>query len=181
MTLASAIAASGLLLAMAIPRQPPQGDIDFSRNAAANALFEIQLGQIVMDWSPSDQVRRFGERMRADYTDFNEQLQRIAAKNHFTLPDAPGPKNQATIDMLTEIPQRPRPLYEPAFDQVYIEEMIKCQKTDIAAFEKERAEGSSDDVKNWAAAGLPVLREHLQLAKNADDYLGSVSQILRKK
>jgi hypothetical protein len=51
----------------------------------------------------------------------------------------------------------------------------------IAALEKEHAEGSSDDVRNWAADGLPVLREHLQLARNADDYLGSVSQILRKK
>ena len=50
----------------------------------------------------------------------------------------------------------------PGFDKMYIDHMVKDHNKDIAAFESEAKDG--DD---FAAKTLPVLQEHLKLAKDA--------------
>ena len=55
----------------------------------------------------------------------------------------------------------------PEFDKMYIDHMVKDHNKDIAAFESEAKDGDDVDLKNWAAKTLPVLQEHLKLAKDA--------------
>jgi putative membrane protein len=52
-----------------------------------------------------------------------------------------------------------------AFDQAYMQDMLKDHKTDIAAFEKESTSGKDPDVKQFASQTLPTLKDHLKQAE----------------
>ena len=52
------------------------------------------------------------------------------------------------------------------FDKDYIDMMVKDHKEDIELFEKEAEKGNDADLKAWANAKLPTLREHLRMAES---------------
>jgi putative membrane protein len=158
--------------------QPP-ADARFIQEAARTSIFEIQMGELAQLRSSSDQVKQYGIRMASDYGTILEQLSSIAAKSNFALPGDMGPHNQSIMDLLTEI-SGPVPLSEPAFDQVYIGEIIGAHKMDIAAFREESASGSTADLREFAASAVPVMEEHLRLARAAENDLGSLSQVVEK-
>jgi putative membrane protein len=161
----------------AIEQEP--ADARFIREAAQSSIFEIQTGELAQLRSSNDQVKEYGNRMTSDYGTLQDQLKSIAAKYNFVLPDDMGAKNRSIMDLVTEI-SGPVALSQPAFDQVYIGEMIAAHRTDISAFRTESADGSNPDLRNWAARAIPVMEEHLRLTRAAEDYLGSVSQVVGK-
>ena len=55
-----------------------------------------------------------------------------------------------------------------AFDQAYMQDMLKDHKTDIAAFEKESMNGKDPDVKQFATQTLPTLKDHLKQAESVN-------------
>lgn len=159
--------------------EPQPKDARFIQEASQNSLFEIQAGELAELRSPVDQVKQYGQRMVSDYSDLQEQLKSLAVKDDFALPDTIGPKNQSTRDLLIDI-SGPVPLSQPAFDETYISEMIGAHETDLATFREESANGSNPDLRRWAAGAIPVLQEQLSVARNARDYLGSVSQVIKR-
>jgi putative membrane protein len=134
-------------------------DQKFAQNAAAGGLAEVQLGQLAADKATNDKVKQFGQRMVTDHTKANNELKALAAKKSITLPDSPKPKDKATFEKLSK-------MSGPAFDKAYMQDMVKDHQKDVAEFQKEASNGSDPDLKAWAATTLPVLQEHLKLAKD---------------
>jgi hypothetical protein len=54
------------------------------------------------------------------------------------------------------------------FDRMYMQEMVRHHTQDVAEFEKASQSASDADVRAWAAAKLPILREHLALARDVN-------------
>jgi len=135
-------------------------DQKFAQNAAAGSAAEIQLGQVAADKATNDKVKQFGQRMVADHTKASSELKAIASKKDMTLPDSPKGKDKATIEKLSK-------MSGPAFDKAYMQDMVKDHQKDVAEFQKEANNGSDPDLKAWAGTTLPVLQEHLRMAKEA--------------
>jgi putative membrane protein len=133
-------------------------DQKFAENAAAGSAAEIQLGQLAADKATNDKVKQFGQRMVTDHTKASSELKTLAAKKGMTIPDSPKGKDKAKFEKLSK-------MSGPAFDKAYMQDMVKDHQKDVAEFQKEANSGSDPDLKAWAATTLPVLQEHLRMAK----------------
>ncbi|PYO48534.1 MAG: hypothetical protein DMD84_20850, partial [Candidatus Rokuibacteriota bacterium] len=62
------------------------------------------------------------------------------------------------------------------FDRDYMSEMVRDHTEDIALFERAAETSTDPDLKAWATRSLPMLREHLALARqvNSEVVLGPV-------
>jgi putative membrane protein len=114
-------------------------------------------------------VRQFGQRMIDDHTKANDDLKGVATKYAITLPTDLDARHRAIVTRFSN-------MSGTAFDRAYMRDMVRDHQSDIADFEREANNGVNSDLKNWAAATLPTLRDHLRMAKNTDTSLGVTSR-----
>jgi putative membrane protein len=134
-------------------------DREFMRTAAMGNLAEVELGNLAVQRAARPEVKDFGARMVKDHTAANADLTALARTKGVDLPTAPGPEHQAVRDRLSA-------LRGADFDRAYMQEMVKDHTEDVAEFEKASRTASDQDVRAFAAAKLPTLREHLALARD---------------
>ncbi len=135
-----------------------RGDMHFAREAAEGGMLEVQLGHIAVQKSQNDMIKAFGQRMIDDHTKLNDQLKSIAAKDNIPLPTKLDARDQATVDRFSK-------MTGTEFDRVYPRDMVRDHENDMAAFQKEANTATNPDLKNFANTGLPIIQEHLRLAK----------------
>jgi putative membrane protein len=139
-------------------------DKDFLTDAAMGGLYEVKLGQIVVKQAGSDDVKRFAQRMIDDHTKVNQKLGELAQKEGVVLPQELDKKHQDALDKLAREAGA-------KLDRAYIDGAITEHKDDVKAFQHEAKDGKNPDIKQFAAANLPVLEEHLNLARQTQDRL----------
>lgn len=140
------------------PGTAQTSDQHFLKEAAAGGMAEVELGQMAAEKASSPEVKDFGQRMVKDHSQANDQLKQIATQKGVTLPSSPSAKDEATKKRLSK-------LSGSAFDQAYMQDMLKDHKADIAAFENESTSGRDPDVKQFASQTLPTLKDHLKQAE----------------
>jgi putative membrane protein len=134
-------------------------DQRFVRDAAEGGMAEVELGKLAEQKASSEDVKKFGERMVNDHSKANDQLKQIASNQGITLPAKLDAKDRALKVRLSK-------LNGESFDHVYMENMVRDHKKDIADFQKESSSGSDAAVKQFASETLPILQEHLQQAES---------------
>lgn len=134
-------------------------DREFMRKAAMGNLAEVELGDLAVQRASRPAVKDFGARMVKDHGAANADLTALARTKGVDLPTAPGPEHQAVRDRLSA-------LRGADFDRAYMQEMVRDHTQDVAEFEKASQTASDEDVRAFAAAKLPTLREHLALARD---------------
>jgi putative membrane protein len=133
-------------------------DAGFMRQAAADSLAEIQMGQLALHKTSSAQVRQLAQRIIDDHTKANTELASIAERLHVTLPTAPMPMQKQAAEKL-------RATSSTAFDQAYASEMVKDHRTAIKLFGMHSEHGTDSGLRQFASATLPALKTHLQMAE----------------
>jgi putative membrane protein len=123
-------------------------------------MAEVEMGKLAQEKAGNDQVKQFGSRMVQDHSKANDELKQVAGAKGVGLPAGPDAKAQAEMKKM-------QGLSGPAFDKHYMDHMVADHKQDIAAFEKEAKSGKDPEVKAFAEKSLPTLKEHLQLAQQA--------------
>lgn len=146
----------------------PMGDQTFARKAAQGGLAEVRLGQLAVSNGSSQRVKDFGQRMVDDHTRVNDKLRSIAGKDDLMLPTDLSTKDQALLKRLSG-------LSGAEFDKAYMDEMVKDHQADIADFEKEADSGRNSDLKSFASSTLPMLQEHLRIARDTAGSVGAIS------
>ena len=146
------------------PTQPGQttlssSDSKFMTEAAQGGLAEVQLGQLTLERGSSDAVKQYGQRMVQDHTQANNQLQQLAAQKGVTLPNDIGKKNQKVMQQLSK-------LSGASFDRAYINDMVKDHTKDVSLYQRQAQQGQDPDLKVFAQQTLPILQEHLQMARS---------------
>jgi putative membrane protein len=141
-------------------------DQTFLKEAAEGGLAEVELGQLAVEKSSNEDVKRFAQRMVEDHGKANEDLKQLAAEKGLSLPSEPSAKQKANKERLSK-------LSGDEFDKAYMSDMLKDHRTDIAAFEQESDGGKDSDIKKFASQALPTLREHL---KQAESVTGKIEQ-----
>lgn len=126
---------------------------------------EIAAAQLALQYTDADDVRKFAERMIHDHTELNEQMKPLALKLGISV--APG----QTTHHQQLLAGRLKLLRGPAFDKVYIPAMVKGHAKAVKTIQHEIATTHSLLVKQGAERALPVIQEHLRLArKMAQDH-----------
>lgn len=144
-----------------------EGDADqkFVKKAALGSLMEVQLGQMAQQSGESSEVKEFGRRMVEDHGRANSELSWLAQQKGWEVPTELDQKHQEKVEKLQQLSGQ-------EFDQRYMREMVKDHTKDVRTFEKSREKVNDPDLQAFIDKTLPVLEEHLQIAKQTGQQLG---------
>lgn len=143
-------------------KQPlTEDDREFVEKAASSGLAEVQMGQLASKKATSPRVKEFGERMVKDHGTANSELQQIVSDAGVELPKQPAEKHKDTRKDLAELSGK-------EFDEEYMEQMVEAHEKDVEAFEDYAKDAKHTRLKAFAEKNLPILREHLQMAKEIE-------------
>lgn len=136
-------------------------DRNFIMRAAMSGMMEVELGRMATERGASDAVKQFGQRMVDDHTKANTELMSLAANKGITLPTALDEKHQEHVTKLSGMSGM-------EFDRAYARLMVNEHDRDVDTFERASERGVDPDLKAFASRTLPVLQEHLQMARTLD-------------
>jgi putative membrane protein len=169
MKLKTLILSVGLLAALAIPWQASMAadeqakanatEKKFIKKAANGGMMEVELGKVAAEKGQNQEVKDFGNRMAKDHSKANDDLKEVASKLGVTVPDKLNTKHQAALDKFSKMSSG------DAFDKAYAKDMVNDHEKDVAEFEEAQKEVKNADLKQFIDSTLPVLKEHLDLAK----------------
>ena len=135
-------------------------DRKFAMTAAMGGMAEVEMARLALTKASSDAVKQYAQKMIDDHTAANAELMQIASTKNITLPTAPDAKHRAMMAKMER-------LSGAEFDRQYI--MMAGHK-DHANMEKlfrnESMRGRDADLKAFAAKTLPVVQQHLQMARD---------------
>jgi putative membrane protein len=131
---------------------------NFIKKVAQDGIAEVDLATLAKEHAKSDQVKTFAERMIKDHTKANQELERIAQNEGVAIPGEAGEEHSQMRADLSK-------LKGEDFDQHYMKEMVEAHQKAVSLLEQETKTGENKDLKAFAEATLPVVKEHLQMAK----------------
>jgi putative membrane protein len=140
------------------PEQPNNPDRVFVRAAAIGGMAEVELGALAEQKAQSEAVKDFGRRMVEEHGKANEQLISIAKEVGIPVPDELDQEHKAMRDRL-------QTMTGAEFDLAYIEGQVADHQKTAQLLEHEIGSGQQVDLKNFAAATLPVVIAHLRTAQ----------------
>ena len=130
----------------------------FATQAAVIGKAEIELGQLAAQNSQDQAVREYAQRMVKDHQAADAKLKKIASAENLQLPQSLDPEHQALKQKLSG-------LKGEAFDREYARAMAKGHDKAVALFESaSQASQMPSELKEFAAATLPTLKEHMEMA-----------------
>jgi putative membrane protein len=136
----------------------------FATQAAVIGRAEVELGQLAMQKTQDQTVREYARRMVKDHQAAAAQLEKIAGQEHLELPQALDAEHQALKEKLSD-------LQGPAFDREYAKAMAKGHDKAVALFDAaSQAPQMTPQLKEFAAATLPTLREHKEMARSLHEH-----------
>lgn len=142
---------------------------EFMTNAARGGMLEVQMGRLAADKATSPEVKQFGERMVTDHGQLGQKLQQLASNLNLTPEQQLSPEQQNAVSRLQNLSGK-------AFDREYIKAMVADHVKDISEFQRAANQASNADIKQFASEALPMLQEHLKLAREIAGKLGARAQ-----
>lgn len=132
-------------------------DRDFARKASMANMAEAEAGTTAQRRGNSTAVKEYGKMMEDHHTAAQSELKGLANRHQLQVPDM--------LDSTHKInSQKLNGLQGKAFDEAYIQMMVKDHREAISLFENEANNGGHQDIKDFASRTLPKLRIHLQKA-----------------
>jgi putative membrane protein len=138
--------------------QEIRNDLPFLQEAASANMLEIRLGQLAQTKASNPAVKQFGQRMVTDHGRLQQELGSLTSRNKVALTAT---LNSDHAEQLSHL----QTLSGTQFDQDYMSLMIQDHQTDVANFENQSRNADSPQVRDLAARSLPILQQHLDLAR----------------
>ncbi|HET8859338.1 DUF4142 domain-containing protein [Marivirga sp.] len=139
-----------------------ENEAEFLIKAAEINLKEIHFGQLAQQKGSATHVKELGKMMEDAHTKSQAALTELAKSKEVTIPSAPSSEANDAYSKLNEISGN-------EFDKAYADQMVKGHEEAIETFEEASENSKDKDVRNWANATLPELRNHLQHAKESQN------------
>jgi putative membrane protein len=138
-------------------------DSGFARKALAAGRKEVASATFAGLTASSPEVKALASRLVKDHTTANQELDQMMREKKYDLREKrPSTKSESW-----------RTEKGVSFDRAYVEYVIDEHEDAIELFEDQATKGTDAALKAWAAAQLPGLREHLTMARELKDKLGS--------
>jgi putative membrane protein len=133
-------------------------EMAFMKKAADGGMTEVELGKVAEKNGQKENVKGFGSHMVKDHGKANDELKTVAGKMEVTLPEKVSAEHQAKIDKMSK-------MSGDAFDMAYAKGMVADHEKTVADFEKASGMVKNADLKKFVDETLPVIKEHLKMAK----------------
>jgi putative membrane protein len=144
---------------------PFESDKDWIFTAASGNLTEVTVGQLAMERSTNQDVKRFAQRLMDDHGAAYEDS--VAVARTLGVDPPTGPAEDEHKQLVANLAGRSG----SAFDQFFARAMEMDHRTDVQEYEMAQSE-QSRPVGRYAAKWLPGLREHLMMAEDLAQKLG---------
>ncbi|MDB6016830.1 MAG: hypothetical protein JWR19_1319 [Pedosphaera sp.] len=151
-------APSGQASTLAQPGQLNSKDYNFVVEAARIDMEEVQGGKLAQQRGTSQAVRNFGEHMINDHSEANTGLKEIATQKGAAVPTQLSQEQNSSLQKLAG-------LSGAEFDKAYAQDMVKGHTAAVKTFQQAVQSATDTDLRAWAQTALPLLQEHLQMAK----------------
>jgi putative membrane protein len=135
-------------------------DQDFAVKAARDGATEVALGHVAEQNGQSQAVKDFGRRMVKDHGEAGEKLKAAARQDGIALPEQAPPKASDAHEL--------GKLKGAEFDRAYARQAVEDHEKAVAMFQREARDGRKEHVKVFAEETLPVLEDHLRMARALD-------------
>lgn len=132
---------------------------DFVNDASAMGVAEVHNATLALTKASSQDIKDFAQRMLDDHSAANQQLAQTASgKEDIELADEATlmAKAKALILQLRS---------GESFDQAYANNQVVAHEKSVELYEKAAKELGDADLKAYAAEQLPILRKHLEMAR----------------
>jgi len=139
-------------------------DSIFVDHASTAGRAEVAGGKIAMMRARNEDVKKFGARMVEDHTKANNELLTIVSDARIAIPEKLMPEQEKMLMHLggNDIKD---------FDKEYMSHMVKDHEKAVDLFTKASKECKNEKLKAFATKTLPVIKEHLTMAKKINDSL----------
>lgn len=131
----------------------------FPAMVVSNDLAEIQTGEMAKAKAKNAEVKKFADQMVNEHTKSSAEFNKVAGAK-YTLSNNMIPAQQRLVDKLSQEKGMVN------FDKEYMDLQISLHQQAVTAFELAAKSQSDPALKTYAAAHLPHLRSHLEMAKN---------------
>lgn len=148
------------------PTSLSRADQRFVNEAIRDNEAEIALANLAKEKSSSDAVKRFADRLLADHTRANNELQSIANKLGHT-------PSKKLINMELRTVKKFQKMEPEKFDRAFVKHMVKDHENAIKLFRKESQDGQAPEVWQFATKTLPTLEQHLKMAQDLSGETGA--------
>ncbi len=144
-------------IASAPPPPLAAADQSFVTAAAGSDAAEIQAGNLAATKAHAPRIKAFAAKMVTDHTATTQKLTAIAQSKGVTLTPALT-DDQQKMEAKLEADKR-------GFDHDYIRGQVAAHTAAMAVFQSEIDNGQDADLKAFATATLPTIKQHLTLAQ----------------
>jgi len=142
------------------------GELDkqFILNAADDALFQVNAGQVAASGTKRKSIQEYSEQMTTDQTQAGQELQKLAAARKVQIPTTLSDERQQQLDSLSM-------QAGASLDTLYLNQVVAIQERVVHMMEIEGTSGDDLELKQWATNRLPVVRQFEERAKAMRDSL----------
>lgn len=132
-------------------------DAAFLVNATVLNLSTIELAQLTQQKSTNDDLKSFAKMLEKDHQASIKEITNLATSKFMIIPKSMSDDGKTNFKELTN-------LSTVEFEKSYTNLMVKEHQEAIILFDKASTESKDNEIKALAAATLPKLRQHLDIA-----------------
>ena len=143
----------------------PSEAASFLGQAVGGQQSEIELGQLAMQKAGNEQVKQFGTRMVQDHQKAQQEIRQLATKEGVSLRIEPSEQHQQQKAQLSQLSGK-------EFDRAYITLMLRDHTKNMKHFEQHALVEPNQEIRQWTASALPVIKQHLEKVKTIAAALG---------
>jgi putative membrane protein len=171
---ASLLLAAPLILATSAFAQnapPSQGQPisssgkEFLGFASQVNVSEIRGGLVAEQKAQAPAVKAFGRLMTLDHSELQSQLDAIAAADNVALPD----QSNADEKQMNQL----KSMNGTQFDAAYMKDMVNGHEMVVTRFKSEQSSAQDPGIRAVVLSALPIIEQHLALAKAVQASLAS--------
>lgn len=119
---------------------------------------EVKAAEIAVKAAQNGDVKHYAETMMTDHSKANTELDALARRKGVETPTKLSSANEQKLQSLTT-------QQGASFDAAYMQAMVRDHEETVALFESQANSGKDTEVQTWAKSKLPVLRHHLEMAR----------------
>jgi putative membrane protein len=136
-------------------------DEEWLKMSIEGDLFEIKGGTLAEQKGSAQIVKALGQRLVTDHSKSLKDAEEVAKKLHIDIPDSPSPTQEWELRTVAGFSGK-------TFDFSYSDLEEEDHVQDIEETKSEIEKGCNADIRKLAKEDLPILEEHLKLAKEAE-------------
>jgi putative membrane protein len=135
-------------------------DKQYAQAMAERGMMEVRLGEVAIEKSGREDVKKIAHRMVTDYLNWNDGMAKAAKKLSIELPTELDAKDKAEVDRICA-------LSGPAFDEAYLKAVVRLQSKALSMSHHEASDAAVSGFRHWAGVVIPNLQEQVHTAQVA--------------